>query len=105
MQHELSSDDIDELSPEKERHKLHKHRRYITNLEESEHEDGENRAEALPRSRSQRFRHGMVLSDDDDEDMQDLQQGKSGVIQHPDIKISASCGTFKWVTGTIANCY
>ncbi len=73
MQHELSSNDIDELSPEKEHHKLYKHCQYITNLEESEHKDGKDRAKALPRSWSWQFRYGIVLLDDDNEDTQDLQ--------------------------------
>ncbi len=50
MQYELSSNDIDKLSPEKEHCKLYKHHRYITNLEESEHENGEDRAKVLSRS-------------------------------------------------------
>ena len=83
---------------------MHKHRQYITELEESEREDGEVGAEELPQSRSQQVRHSILLLDDDEENIQDLPQGKSGALWRPLVRISVSCSTFKWITITIADC-
>src|SRR5438045_9063544 len=99
----LSSDDFDELSPEKDHGTLHKCHWYLRALKESEHDDGEARAEELPRSQSQQVRHSIPLLDDDDKNIQGLPQCKSGVLWQPLVRILVSCSTFKWVTIAIAD--